>query len=158
MNTGFQADDELPKTFPARLAEKIESFGVSPKKALEYAAMILVLGTIYYFDLTRGRQQAACNTTDQVIPLSELLRIFLKYFLFTAWPFVLLALCDATWTSKDAGNVFIAAYLGANVVWFHHTGCGFCVFAAAFRIVPIVFCALLAHNLGARRHRARVED
>jgi hypothetical protein len=155
MNPDFPAGHEVPKNLPARLAEKLESVGVSPQRFWEYAAMILVLGVIYYCDLTRGRAQAACNTTEQVISFSDLLLIFVKYFLYTAWPFALVACFDATWTSQDAGHVFVAAYIGANAVWFHHTGCGFCVFAAAFRIIPIVFCALLAHNLGAWRHCRR---
>jgi len=158
MNTNSSTDGGLPKSLPARLAAKLESIGVSPKKALEYLAMILVLGVIYYCDLTRGRQQAACSTTEQVIYLSDLALIFLKYFLYTAWPFALVAAYDSTWTTKDAGNVFLASYVAANVVWLHHTGCGFCIFAASFRTIPLVFGALLAHCLGNWCHRSHLEE
>jgi hypothetical protein len=157
MNTDFPAGDELPKTFPARLAWKIESFGVSPKKAWEYLALFVVLGTIYYYDLNRGYQPGAC-APERDIYFSDLPLIFLKYFLYTAWPFAIVAAFDPTWRSKDAGNVFLAAYVGANVVWFHHTGCGFCILAASFRTIPLVFSAMIAHKLGNWRHRSRVEE
>jgi|GEM_PF-6817646 hypothetical protein len=156
MNTNFHADGELPKTFPARLAGKIESFGVSPKKALEYLAMFVVLGIIYYCDLTRGYQQNAC-APERDIYFSDLPLIFLKCFPYTAWPFAIVAAFDPTWRSKDAGNVFLAAYVGANVMWFHHTGCGFCILAASFRTIPLAFGALIAHRLGTWYHRSRLE-
>jgi len=157
MNTDTPAGGDMPKTLPARLAVKIESIGVSPKKTLEYLAMFVVLGTIYYYDLNRGYQQGAA-TPDRVITFSELPLIFLKYFLYTAWPFAIVAALDPTWRSKDAGNVFLAAYIAANVVWFHHTGCGFCIFAASFRTIPFVTGAIIAHKLGAWRHRSRLEE
>jgi hypothetical protein len=157
MKIDLPAGGELPKTLPARLAEKMESIGVSPMKALEYLALFVVLGTIYYCDLTRDWKQSIC-TPDQVITFSELPVIMFKFLVFTAWPFAIVAALDPTWRSRDAGNVFPAAYIGANALWFHHTGCGFCVFAASFRIIPFVFCALIAHSLGAWRHRSRVEE
>ena len=155
MKTDFPADGELPKTFPARLAGKIESFGVSPKKALEYAALFVVLGSLYYYDLNRGYQQNAC-APERDIYFSDLPLIFLKYFICTAWPFAIVAAYDPTWRNKDAGNVFLAAYIGANVVWFHHTGCGFCILAASVRTIPLAFGALIAHRLGNWRHRSRL--
>lgn len=158
MNTDFPAGREPLKAFPARVAEKIESLGVSPKKALEYVALFVVLGTIYYCDLTRGYKEGTCSTEDRVIYFFDLPLIFLKHFLYTAWPFALMAFFDRTWRSQDAGNVFLAAYIGANVVWYHHTGCGFCILAASFRTIPFVFCALIAHGLGAWRHRSRLEE
>ena len=158
MNTNFPAGRELPQKLPARLVAKIESLGVSPKKAMAYLAMFVVLGTIYYCDLMRGYQQSACNTTERVVYFSDLPLIFLKYFLYTAWPFAIVAALDPTWRSKDAGNVFLAAYIGANVVWFHHTGCGFCILAASCRILPLAFGALIAHKLGCWRHRSRLEE
>ena len=156
MNADFSPDGGLPRTVPARLAAKLESFGVSPKKALEYAALFVVLGTIYYCDLTRGYQQSAHNTAERVIYFSDLPLIFLKYFLYAAWPFAIMAAYDSTWTTKDAGNAFLAAYIGANVVWFHHTGCGFCIFAASFRTIPFLLGGMIAHRLGAWRHRSRL--
>jgi hypothetical protein len=154
MNNDSSADGEMPKTLPARLAEKM---GVSPKKAWEYLALFVVLGTIYYCDLTWARNNSL-SCPDQVILFSELPLIFIKYFLYTAWPFALVAAFDPAWRSKDAGNVFLAAYVAANALWFHHTGCGFCVFAAAFRVIPFVFCAMIAHSLGAWRHRSRLKE
>lgn len=156
MNTDSPAGRDRLKTLPARLAEKIETLGVSPKKALEYLAMFLVLGTIYYHDLNRGYQQGICNP-ERDIYVSDLPLIFLKYFLYTAWPFAIAAAFDPTWRSQDAGNVFLAAYIGANAVWFHHTGCGFCILAASFRTIPLAFGALIAHRLGAWRHRSHLE-
>ena len=158
MKPEFSPVSGPPKSFPARLADRIESFGVSPKKAMEYAAMILVLGIIYYCDLMHRHQQAACTPAEQIISLSELTLIFLKYFLCTAWPFAIVAACDSQWTNKDAGNVFLAGYVGANWVWFHHTGCGFCILAASFRTIPLVAGALLAHKLGSWRHRVRIKE
>ena len=157
MNTDFSVDGELTKTLPARLAEKMESIGVSPKKALEYLALFAVLAIIYYCDLMRGWKQSLCSP-DQVILFSELPVILLKHFVFTAWPFALVAGLDPTWRSKDAGNVFLAAYVVANVFWFRKTGCGFCVFAAAFRVIPFVFCAMIAHGLGTWRHGSRLGE
>lgn len=157
MKADFTAGGELPKTFPARLAEKIESFGVSPKKALEFLALFVALGTIYYCDLNRGYQQAAC-APERDIYFSDLPLIFLKYFLCTAWPFALVAAFDPTWRSQDAGNVFLAAYIGANVVWFQHTGCGFCILAASFRTIPLVLGAMLAHKLGNWLHRSKMAE
>src|SRR5882672_5502681 len=120
MNTDFPANGEPPRTLPVRLTKKLESIGVSPKRALEYFALFVVLGTIYYCDLTRGYQQGTCSTTERVINFSDLPLIFLKHFIYTAWPFGLVAFFDPTWRTKDAGNAFLAAYIGANVVWFHH--------------------------------------
>src|SRR3977135_1575931 len=133
MNPDFSADSEIPKAFPARLASKNESLGGYPKKALGDVALFVVLGIIYYCDLTRARN-SSLRDPDQVIYFSDLPLIFLKYFLYTAWPFALVAAFDATWRSKDAGNVFLAAYIAANVVWYKHTGCAFCVLGASFRI------------------------
>ena len=156
MNTDSPAGRGL-KTLPARLAEKIEFIGVPRKKALEYLALFVVLGAIYYCDLTRDWKHSL-SCPDQVIMFSELPMIMLKFLAFTAWPFALVAGLDPTWRSKDAGNVFLAAYMAANVLWFHKTGCGFCICAASFRIIPFVFCAMIAHGLGAWRHRSRVEE
>jgi hypothetical protein len=156
MKTDFSSAGGLPKTFPARLAEKMTSIGVSPKKALEYLTLFVVLGIIYYCDLNRGYQQGTCNA-ERDIHFSDLPLIFLKYFLYTAWPFAIVAAFDPTWRSQDAGNVFLAAYIGANVVWFHHTGCGFCILAVSFRTVPLAFGGLIAHRLGHWRHRSHLE-
>jgi hypothetical protein len=89
---------------------------------------------------------------------SRALRLIVVEFGWGVWPFALVAAFDPAWRSQDAGNVFLAAYLGANVVWFHHTGCGFCIFAASFRTIPIVSGALIAHKLGSLRHYPRLTE
>jgi hypothetical protein len=157
MNTDVPDSGELPNTFPARLVEKMESIGVSPKKALEYLAMFVVLGVVYYCYLIHGWKQNASNP-DQIITLSDVPGILLKYFVVTAWPFALVAGLDPTWRSKDAGNVLLAAYVAAYVFWYHQTGCGFCLLAASFRTTPFILSALIAHSLGAWRHRSRLEE
>jgi len=129
-----------------------------PKEGTRVCGLVCGAGHHLLLGPHAGYKQAACSTTEQVIYFSDLPLIFLKYFLYTAWPFVIVAVLDPTWRSKDAGNVFLAAYIAANVVWYRHTGCGFCMFAAAFRVIPCVFCALIAHSLGAWRHRSRVEE
>ena len=70
MNTDVPAGGELPNTFPARLVEKMESIGVSPKKALEYLAMFVVLGVVYYSYLIHSWKQDA-SSPDQIITLSD---------------------------------------------------------------------------------------
>jgi hypothetical protein len=104
----------------------------------------------------RGASANACSA-DTEITLSQLGVMMLKFFVFTGWPFAVLAFFDSTWRSKDAGNVFLASYITTNVFWYFKTGCGFCIFAAWFRIVPYILCAWLAHGLGALRHRQKLD-
>jgi hypothetical protein len=155
MNPDLSTGDDLPKTFAARTAVKIESFGLSPKKALEYLVMFMVLGITVYLDLERGYRENKCPM-NRSINIPEIPLIFLKYFIFTSWPFGLMAACDSTWKEKDAGNVFIAAYIAATVVWFHHTGCGLCIWAAFLRTVPFLIGGIVAHRIGHWRHRWRM--
>ena len=152
MNNDFYNGGEMSKTFPARVADKLASIGLPPKKAAEYLAMFVVLTVIYYCYFVRDAKANSCPV-DETITLSQLGLLTLKFLAFTGWPFALMAVCDAEWRSKDAGNVFLAAYLFTNVLWYHKTHCAFCIFAASFRIIPYVFCALVAHSLGALRHR-----
>lgn len=154
MNTDFSAAEML-KTIPARLSEKIESLGLPRKKALEYAGMFVALTVIYYCYYLRDWKQNTCRPETTVVTIPELGVLMLKFLAFTAWPFALMAGFDSTWRSKDAGNVFLAAYVAGNVWFYHRTHCGFCIFAAAFRIIPYVFCAWLAHGIGAWVHRIR---
>ena len=156
MNTEFSADNHLSKTLPARLAEKLECLGVSPKKAVEYLALFVVLTGIYYFYFVRDARENTCPTDDP-ITFAQLGVLILKFLFFTSWPFAIVAFWDAEWTSKNAGHVFLASYIFTNVLWYHKTHCAFCIFAASFRIVPYCFCALVAHTLGTARHRKEKE-
>jgi hypothetical protein len=157
MNSDFTASAELPESFPTRMAVKIQSVGLSPKKAFEYLAMLVVLGAFMYFDLARGYRDHT-GAMDRIMMLSDWPLIFLKYSLLTAWPFGLAAAFDSTWTTKDAGNAFLAAYLTTNAVWFLHTGCGLCIFAASFRAIPFLLGGMIAHSLGACWRRSRMVD
>ena len=154
MNTDFSAGGEMRKSLPMRFVEKIESLGVPRRKALEYAALIVALGALYYWDLMRDYKQAACTPVRIITPYT-LFVIYLNCFLYTAWPFAIVAGFDGAWRSKDAGNVFLAGYIAANVLWYRHTECGFCIITGAFRIIPLVIGALTAHGIGARLNRLR---
>jgi hypothetical protein len=140
--------------FPTRFAEKIESMGIPRRKAIEYAALFVVLGVVYYCDLLRDYKQAACTPVRMITPYT-LFMIYLECFLYTAWPFAIMAGFDGTWRSKDAGNVFLAGYIAANVLWYRHTDCGFCMITGAFRVIPLALGALTAHGIGARLNRLR---
>jgi hypothetical protein len=157
MNTDLPAVGEMPKSFSSRLFEKLASLPASRKKALEYVGLFVVLTAIYYCYFVRGASANACGT-DTEITLTQLGVLMLKFFVFTGWPFAVLAFFDSTWRSRDAGNVFLASYITTNVFWYFKTGCGFCIFAAWFRIVPYILCAWLAHGLGAVRHRRRRQE
>jgi len=154
MNTGFSAGTEMLKSLPARFLEKLELLGVPRRKALEYASLFVVLGGLYYLDLLRDYKEAACTPVRTVTPYT-LFMIYLECFLCTAWPFAIVAGFDGTWRSKDAGNVFLAGYVAANVLWYRHTDCGFCIIGGAFRVIPLALGALTAHGIGARLNRLR---
>jgi len=156
MNTDLRALGESPKTFLLGIYEKMASLPESRKKALEYVGLFAVLTAIYYCYFVRGAAANACSP-DTEITLTQLGVLMLKFFVFTGWPFAILAFFDSTWRSKDAGNVFLASYVTTNVLWYFKTGCGFCIFAAWFRIVPYILCAWLAHGLGALRYRSQRE-
>jgi hypothetical protein len=152
MNNDYNHAEGIAKILPGQLAAKLAAIGVSPKKAVEYVAMFTVLTVIYYCYFVHDAKANACPA-DETITLSQLGILTLKFIALAGWPFALMAALDAGWRSKDAGNVFLAAYLATNVLWYHKTHCAFCIFAASFRIIPYVFCALVAHSLGALRHR-----
>ena len=152
MNPELSSEKYLPNSLAGRLA----SIGLSPKKAVEHLALFVVLTGIYYFYFVRDARENACPTDDP-ISFAQLGVLILKFLCFTSWPFAVVAFWDAEWSSKDAGHVFLASYLFTNVLWYHKTHCAFCIFAASFRIVPYCFCALVAHAVGAWRHRNRKE-
>lgn len=157
MNTDLHTIGETPKTIASRLYEKIASLPPARKKALEYLGLFALLTAIYYCYFVRGATANACNPVT-VITLPQLGVLMLKFFVFTGWPFAVLAFFDSTWRSKDAGNVFLASYVTTNILWYYRVGCGFCIFAAWFRILPYILCAWLAHGLGALRYRSRGEE
>ncbi|MFO1487695.1 MAG: hypothetical protein U1F65_04380 [Verrucomicrobiota bacterium] len=152
MNTEFQARDPLAALLPGWFTNACASIDVSPKKAVEYLGLLALLTGIYYCYFVRDAKLAMCPP-DETISFGELGGLMLKFFLLTSWPFAVVACCDAEWDAKDAGNIFLAAYLLTNVLWYFKTGCAPCIFAAAFRIIPYVFCAMIAHGLGSVRHR-----
>lgn len=157
MNSDLYAAGEAPKTFLSGLYEKLASLPASRKKALEYMSLFAVLTSIYYCYFVRGASANACPA-DTVITPPQLGVLMLKFFVFTGWPFAVLAFFDSTWRSRDAGNVFLASYITTNALWYFKTGCGFCIYAAWFRIVPYILCAWLAHGLGALRYRSDREE
>jgi hypothetical protein len=147
MNPEF---DELSKPLFARLADKLQSFGLSPKRTLEHLTMFTVLTVIYYCYFVRDAKANTCP--DIEITLTQLGVLMLKFLVFSGWPFAVMAAYDSGWRSKDAGNVFLVSYIVTSILWYHKTGCAFCIFAASFRIIPYVFCAWMAHSLGSIRH------
>ncbi|HEX7652025.1 MAG TPA: hypothetical protein VF607_00875 [Verrucomicrobiae bacterium] len=142
----------VPKTVGEGWRVWLADLGMSPKKAAQYLALFLVLMVIYFFHFVNAAQAATCNV-DETITAGQAGLAFLKFFALTGWPFAVLAFGDAGWTSRDAGNVFLAAYFFTNVIWYLKSGCAFCIYAAAFKIIPYVFCAWVAHSIGAARHR-----
>ncbi|HTR41999.1 MAG TPA: hypothetical protein VMH87_10330 [Pseudomonadales bacterium] len=143
MNTELHAVGEAPKTFPVRL-----KLPVSRKKAVEYLGMFTLLTIIYYCYFVRDARVNDSSPIMVVTP-GEFSVVMVKFFLFTGWPFLFLSYFDSSWRSKDAGNVFLLAWIATNVLWYHQTGCAFCIFSASFKIIPYALCAWIAHGLGA---------
>jgi hypothetical protein len=142
MNTDLPASGEIPKTFLARFKTS-----VSRKKALEYLGMFVVLTVVYYCYFVR---HATVNASSPVIEIEpgQLIPLMVRFLVLTSWPFTLMAFFDPTWRSKDTGNVFLYAWLATNLLWYHKTGCAFCIFAAFFHIIPYMLCAWVAHGFG----------
>jgi len=115
--------------------------------------MFTGLTVLYYFYFVYDAKTTGGATTT-IITLPLIASFTLKTFAFTAWPFALLAALDPDWRNQDAANVLLAAYITANVIWYHRTGCAFCLLPASFKVIPYVFCAWVAHSLGALRFRA----
>ena len=82
--------------------------------------MFAVLTVVYYCYFVYAAKANTCAPVT-VITLSYIGVLALKTFIFTAWPFALMAGYDPAWRSKDAGNVFLATYIAANVLWYHRT-------------------------------------
>jgi hypothetical protein len=141
MNTELHAVVEVPKPLLVR-------WKISKKKALEFLGMFALLTVIYYCYFVRDARLNAISPIMEVTP-GQFIVLMLKFFLFTAWPFLFMSYFDSTWRSKDAGNVFLLSWIVTNVLWYQQTGCAFCIFAASFKVVPYVLCAWIAHGLGA---------
>lgn len=147
MNTDVPAACEPSKTLLARLIEKMPSARVSRKRALEYAGMFAVLTVIYYCYFVRDAQVNASSPVIVIEP-GQFIPIMLRFFVLTSWPFTLMAFFDPTWRSKDSGNVFLWSWIVTNLLWYHKTGCAFCIFTASFHIIPYLLCACVAHGFG----------
>ena len=157
MNSESHVLTESSKTFLSGFNQKMASLPASRKKALEYVGLFAVLTAIYYCYFVRG-SMANAGGTDTEMTLSQAGAFMLKFFVFTGWPFAILAFSDSTWRGKDAGNVFLASYIASNALWYFKTGCGICIFATWFRIVPYILCACLAHGIGALRYWVQREE
>lgn len=152
MNTEFRTENDLSGSAAPGLTGVLETFGLSPKKALQYLAVITTLTVIYFCYFVRDAKANACPP-EQTITFMELGWLMVKFLVLTSWPFAVIAALESEWNGKDAGRVFLAAYGITNVLWYFKTGCAPCIFAAAFQIIPYTLCALLAHGLGTLRHR-----
>jgi hypothetical protein len=110
--------------------------------------LFVILGTIYSFYLQKLWSVPAC--ADVVIDVSYGL-VLLKFIVLTGWPFALLPFLDETWTSKDAGRVFLVAFVTTNVFWMHKYHHNFCPFSFAFEVFPYVFSAIVGNATGTFR-------
>ena len=141
-----------PKTLMARLIAKTPSVLVSHKKALEYLGMFAVLTATYYCYFVRDAGVNASSPimgdTDTTGQLIQMVQLMLKFLIFTGWPFAFMSFYDSTWRCTDAGKMFLLSWIATNVLWYHQTGCAFCVFAAWFHVIPYVVCAWVAHGFG----------
>ncbi len=141
----------------ARIAERIQNIEPLQRKVLESLGLLLILGIIYSVYLQELWSIPVCR---EVALDFAYLMVLLKFLVLTGWPFVLLACLDDTWSSKDAGRVFLAAFLATNAYWMHKYHHSFCPYSFAFEIFPYVFSASVGHAIGARTQSFRrpVED
>lgn len=148
MNTESPAAGGPQKTFLARI-----KMSMPRKRALEYAGMFVLLTVIYYCYFVRD---AAVNASSPVVDVApgQFIPLMVRFLVLTSWPFTLMAFFDSTWRIKDAGNVFLWSWIATNVLWYHRTGCAFCIFSAVFRIIPYLLCASVAHGFGVLYSRA----
>jgi hypothetical protein len=142
------------KMLPAHLPETASSFLVSQKKALEYVGLFTLLTAIYYGCFVSAAN-ADVSTLGAQVTFLHISAITLKAFLFTSWPFMLLAFFDPAWRSKDAGIVLLAAYIVTNALLYFKTSSVICLFATSLQIIPFMCVAWAAHGLGALRLRLR---
>src|SRR5215469_16993465 len=115
MNTDLPVSGEIPKTFLARLKTSM-----TRKKALEYLGMFAVLTVIYYCYFVRDAKVNASSPIIEIAP-GQIIPLMVRFLVLTGWPFTLMAFFDSTWRSKDAGNVFLYAWLATNLLWYYKT-------------------------------------
>ena len=84
--------------------------------------------------------------------------MLLQFLVLTGWTCALLAFLDDTWRSKDAGGIFLAAFLATNAYWMHKYHHSFCPYSFAFEIFPYVFSASVGHAIGAATHLNRERE
>ena len=148
MNIKSHFDFETATGLRGRITERIQSIEPLRRKALESLGLLMILGIIYSVYLRELWSVPVCR--DVALDFSYLL-VLLKFLVLTGWPFALMAFLDETWSSKDAGRVFLAAFITTNAFWMHKYHHRFCPFSFAFEIFPYVFSASVAHAIGAWR-------
>jgi hypothetical protein len=118
-----------------------------PSRGRQSAALLVVLIVIYGFYLNAIVTGGIAQPGDLLWPLA-------KVCLFSGAPFGVLAFIDRDWESENAAPVALLAWVAVFGLfsWKHDGGCP-SVFALLF--VPLVFSALIAHRIGALRHRDR---
>ncbi len=158
MNTPTPAENVLLSAHSAchpGLASRVTVSSKSRNKTWQYLAVFSVLTLIYFCYFVWDARANACPPEDS-ISVAQLGWRMLRFFLLTSWPFAFAAAMNPDWSSRDAGNVFLGAFFVTNLLWYFKTGCAPCIFAAAFSVIPYVFCAMIAHGLGTVRHRFRL--
>ncbi len=145
MNIMIQSAFQTTLAQRALIAQRLWCIEAFPRKAMESAALFVVMGMIYSVYLKALWSIPAC--TEVELNLS-LVPILLKFLVFTGWPFALMAWLDETWTSKDAGRVFLVVFSTANLFWMHRYHHAFCPFSFATEMFPYVFGASVAHTIG----------
>jgi hypothetical protein len=157
MSNKIQSVFEAAIGLRTRIADRIQGVEPLPRKALESLGLFLVLATIYSFYLKELWSVPTCQ--EITFDFGYLLRI-VKFLFLTGWPFALLALLDDTWSSKDAGRVFLASFIATNAFWMHHYHHMFCPFSFAFVIFPYVFGAMVGNAIGSwtQTSRGAVEE
>jgi hypothetical protein len=152
MNMKNQFAFETAKGLRARMVERIQNLEPFKRIALESVGLLLILGTVYSFYLRALWSVPTCR--EVVINLGYSL-VLLKFLAFTGWPFALVAFLDETWSSQNAGRVFLTAFITTNTFWMHKYHHQFCPFSFAFEIFPYVFSAAVGHAIGAWRQTRR---
>jgi hypothetical protein len=133
----------------SRMVDRIQEVEPWRRKVVESVGLLLVLGIIYSVYLKALWSIPVCRVVE--LDAAYLL-VLLKFLMLTGWPFALLAFLDDSWRSKDAGRIFLAAFLTANAYWMHKYHHSFCQYSFAFEIFPYVFSALVGHAIGAAVH------
>lgn len=153
MNINIQSAFGAAIGLRARIVGRLQNVDPLRRKLLQSAAMLVVLGTIYSVYLQALWSIPECRVI--VLNLAYLL-VLLKFVALTGWPFALMAFLDETWSSKDAGLVFLAAFISTNTFWMHKYHHAFCPYAFAFEIFPYVFSATVGQAIGSRSHMLRL--